>query len=1053
MDNEWTTDATAPQERDGSSNINNVLTPEDIRKLESTSTSPVATIMSGVTSQSTPAGLAGSGPIETASGNEPDSDPPGFPGAFPETPADETTGFSVNPIPQTSGAGNPINLAPGEKVPGPSTLTSNATSSTARDDTALERIANDLEKTFGISPLPATSGTGNPVQLAAGEKVPPSKSFTDNTINSFVTTDEESYNKVAGPPQLPDVVTPQSERNNRENGWFNLPPISGSMIPESSLPLSGTSNEGRDPGVTIQSAGANSTTAALAGQVPLEPRGRPEMIPRGQQDEVSSNQEATNQTSGPDSSAVRGSSDRQPDETIAKGRNPDANIQSVGPSSTTAKLAGEVPLEPGSVPGGLPEVYQGDNVPEGGNVGPSSTTSKPAGEVPLQPGSVPGGLPEVYQGENTPEGGNVRPSSTASKPAGEVPLHPGSVPGGLPEVYQGEDLPEGGRTDDVTIQSIGENASTNRLAGDVPLEPRNPPRGRPENHQGNEDSGERKVDDFTIQSSGANTTTAALAGNVPRERPRVPEVVQESQQTAGFPPEASANPEALREKAALEEELESKVSKEPVTSEGVGGDAAGQRSLGEKTTSLLSHVLPASVVQSIDDINKGSTQGSMVPGFVKDTLGGGNKGITPSSMVPGFVKDTLGGGDKSTNQGSILPDFVKDTLGGGSKGTQDSASEDNQGIERSASKDNQAIQGSASKDNQAIQGSASGGNHGIAIAPTVPDVVQESITESHQSPEAAASTNAVEEKKAVESELLDHVKPVEATGEPAPSASVALSGETNQYTQGSTSEGSHGIAIAPTVPDVVQESIAESHQSPEAAASTDVVEEKKAVESELLEHVKPVEAMGEPAPSASVALSGKAPVPTSTAQATDDITDVGTNDIAAPDPTSKAPVKRAMAEAIQTRHDSGDISPLSYPVRGIPEGPDVVYHLGTEISSPAVDATVSQTVPQTVPHVVDPPVSETVTEGLPQTVQPTAPQAVSESVPQAVHPKNTQTGSSVNTSVPTSSTPQKSRAEAIPASSTKSTQAASEASASSDKKSKRASGFFGKLKQKFSHKE
>jgi hypothetical protein len=561
------------------------------------------------------------------------------------------------------------------------------------------------------------------------------------------------------------------------------------------------------------------------------------------------------------------------------------------------------------------------------------------------------------------------------------------------------------------------------------------------------------VDDFTIQSSGANTTTAALAGNVPRERPRVPEVVQESQQTAGFPPEASANPEALREKAALEEELESKVSKEPVTSEGVGGDAAGQRSLGEKTTSLLSHVLPASVVQSIDDINKGSTQGSMVPGFVKDTLGGGNKGITPSSMVPGFVKDTLGGGDKSTNQGSILPDFVKDTLGGGSKGTQDSASEDNQGIERSASKDNQAIQGSASKDNQAIQGSASGGNHGIAIAPTVPDVVQESITESHQSPEAAASTNAVEEKKAVESELLDHVKPVEATGEPAPSASVALSGETNQYTQGSTSEGSHGIAIAPTVPDVVQESIAESHQSPEAAASTDVVEEKKAVESELLEHVKPVEAMGEPAPSASVALSGKAPVPTSTAQATDDITDVGTNDIAAPDPTSKAPVKRAMAEAIQTRHDSGDISPLSYPVRGIPEGPDVVYHLGTEISSPAVDATVSQTVPQTVPHVVDPPVSETVTEGLPQTVQPTAPQAVSESVPQAVHPKNTQTGSSVNTSVPTSSTPQKSRAEAIPASSTKSTQAASEASASSDKKSKRASGFFGKLKQKFSHKE
>jgi hypothetical protein len=310
----------------------------------------------------------------------------------------------------------------------------------------------------------------------------------------------------------------------------------------------------------------------------------------------------------------------------------------------------------------------------------------------------------------------------------------------------------------------------------------------------------------------------------------------------------------------------------------------------------------------------------------------------------------------------MLPGFVKDTLGGGNEGTQASASEDDQGLERSTSEGNQAIQGSANDSN-------------------------------------------------------------------------------------------NGIAIAATVPDVVQESITESHQSPEAAASTDVVEEKKAVESELLEHVKPVEAMGEPAPSASVALSEKAPVPTSTAQATDDITDVGTNDIAAPDPTSKVPVKRAMAEAIQTRHDSGDISPLSYPVKGIPEGPDVVYNLGTETYSPAVHPAASQTVPQTVPHGFNPPVSEKVTESVPQTAQPTVPQPVSERVPQAVHPTNPQIGSSVTTSVPTSSTPQKSRAEAIPASSTKSTHAASEASASSDKKSKRASGFFGKLKQKFSHKE
>jgi hypothetical protein len=67
------------------------------------------------------------------------------------------------------------------------------------------------------------------------------------------------------------------------------------------------------------------------------------------------------------------------------------------------------------------------------------------------------------------------------------------------------------------------------------------------------------------------------------------------------------------------------------------------------------------------------------------------------------------------------------------------------------------------------------------VAPNVPDVVAESQKEAHASPEAAASVEAVGEKKAVEAELLEEVKKVTATGDPAPAVSpnndAALSDE------------------------------------------------------------------------------------------------------------------------------------------------------------------------------------------------------------------------------------------------------------------------------------
>jgi hypothetical protein len=791
--------------------------------------------MSRITPQSITAGLAGNVSKESTSGQEFNPEASGLPGAFPETPADEITGFSVNPIPETPGIGNPISLAPGEKVPDPRTLTSNTIASTARDDISLAKSADDPQQTFGVSPLPATSGIGNPIKLGPGEKVPPSDSFTQNTINTFVTTDEESYNKGSGAPQLPNVVTPQDERNNRENSLFSLPAISGSMIPESSLPLLGTSKGEQDPGVTIQSAGPNSSTAALAGQVPLEPRGIPQVIPRDPQDDEASEQQ----------------------------RKPGPTIQSSGPNSSTAALAGQVPLEPRA--GGSSSAGRDRDV-NIQSVGPSSTTAKLAGEVPLEPPITPRGIAEKRRGGD-PDGGkaddvtiqSVGANATTAGLAGNVPLEPRIPPRGTSDSQQRSDGQEGDRFRDATIQSAGANASTAGLAGNVPLEPRNPPKRAPKDHQGGGDSQGGGPGNFTIQSAGANATTAGLAGNVPFEPRGVPEIVQESQQAAGFAPEASANAEALREKAELEKELESKVPEEPPTSEGIGGVAAGVASLtsstGAGSTSLPSRGLPTSVLHSIDEINKGSAKGPSVPGAVQDSV---------------------------------------------SRGTQ-------------------------------------------------------------------------------------------------------------------------GIAIAPTVPDVVQESIVKAHQSPEAAASTILVDERKAVESELLSHVKLEEAVGEPAPSASAALSGKAPAPTK---------DLG-HDVAAADATSRGPGQSALAEATQNRHDSRDISPMSHPVGGS-RGP--------------------QTGPQTVPP--GPQIgSQTVPQTGPQTIHQTAPQAAPQTASQAIPQPMPQLGPSVTTGVATSSTPQKSRAEPIPASSSRPTQATSEASASSDKRSKRASGFFGKLKHKFSHKD
>lgn len=115
---------------------------------------------------------------------------------------------------------------------------------------------------LSVKPLPATNGAANPVKLAPGEPVPDPSTIHTNTVESTVRTDKEGYEADASDPSFLKKEEPKADA-------LSVPPVpAGGLIPESSLPMNPP--ETSEPGVTIQSAHPTSTTAALAGQVPLE---------------------------------------------------------------------------------------------------------------------------------------------------------------------------------------------------------------------------------------------------------------------------------------------------------------------------------------------------------------------------------------------------------------------------------------------------------------------------------------------------------------------------------------------------------------------------------------------------------------------------------------------------------------------------------------------------------------------------------------------------------------------------------------------------------------
>ncbi|KAG6258085.1 hypothetical protein E4U49_006575 [Claviceps purpurea] len=437
---------------------------------------------------------------------------------------------------------------------------------------------------------------------------------------------------------------------------------------------------------------------------------------------------------------------------------------------------------PSDVPGGFPatplnETPNLEN--ETVSVKPLPASAGIGNPIQLAPGEK---IPDSITAQNTNEHVKLDKASYEKSDAlpsalpltTEIPSVSGTM---IPE----SSLPMGGdffEAANVAISSVGAGSTTATLAGQVPLEPK---KDVAISSVGADSTtatlaGQVPLEskkDVTISSVGADSTTATLAGQVPLESKQatVPDVVKESQEKAGVSPEASAVPAEVKDKAKVEEEIKNTVPEVPAASVGTAsGEAENKESTGAATIAAAAAIGSAAVAATVATAAKLSDDATSAAQTAKTTAA-----ETVNNNLPDSIKDSL-------------PVAAQNAL----------ASE-----KKESSVDD--------------------------ISSKVPEEVKESIAAAGESPEAAVSTSAVQDKEAVEAELLKEVKETSAVTEVAKSDAAEKKES----------------SVAAGVPEEVKESIAAAGQSPEAAASTSAVQEKEAVEAELLKEVKEVPAVAD----------------------------------------------------------------------------------------------------------------------------------------------------------------------------------------------------------------
>jgi hypothetical protein len=762
----------------------------------------------------------------------------------PELKSKDLDAFGVAPLPATAGIGNPIALAAGEKVPEPSSFHNNTIDSGVHDDPELK--SKDLNA-FGVAPIPATAGIGNPVHLEPGEAVPHHSTLTSNTVDSSVKLDKASYEKSdSGAPQLPPVLTPGSEQEAfGAKSVFGLgPAVGGTFIPESSLPMGEKAVS--DVGPMVSSVAPQSTTNELAGQQPILARGVPEVVAESHEQAHVSPEAAANPEAVQDKSELENE--------LKQKVSPEAAISSVAPQSTTNELAGQQPTLPRGVPDVVAESQEQAHVSPEAAANPEAVQDKTELENELkqkvteEPAAAESsGVPQVV--EESQEKADVSPEAAANPEAVEekaqvedelkqkVPEQPatassgifGNSERGITGAIAGGALAAGGAAaagafalrqkatettgkdpvaalpksvQDALPESIvgGNTTSADTNTSDLP-KPATAPSETPSNNErgitgaiaggaataggavaagafalrqkATETTGKdpvaalpKSVQD-TLPGSvvgGATTSANTDAAGLPLAPATVPHVVEESQERAHVEPEAAANPEAVVEKADVEEELKQKVPEAPATAESglLGKSEAGL--LGNSGSGLLGSSGPG-LLSGIDS-NKG----------VAGAVAGGAVAVGAAAAGGAYALNQKVHETTGTDAMSKLPKSVQDSINNmNSKGTT--------APETTSTAPSTAIPNAAiSQDPSLPQQTAIG--EGVTVpsevnapkaASGVPEEVIHSQQEAHVSPEAAANPEAVLEKKAMEQELQSSVKPVEASGEPAPTVTAATS--------------------------------------------------------------------------------------------------------------------------------------------------------------------------------------------------------------------------------------------------------------------------------------
>ena len=523
-------------------------------------------------------------------------------------------------------------------------------------------------------------------------------------------------------------------------------------------------------------------------------------------------------------------------EDIKKTEAPLELLNTVTPTSTTSKMAGEQPIRALPIDEQV-EAQKPTDIALLNTVTPTSTTAQLAGQQPIETRQKHTEAPledlpkETPSGSDIPGGFPITPANELDKFFGVNPLP--AAEGGVNPITlaPGEKVPE-----TIAAQNLHSNVKLDKesyeksdaipgLPTDLPPVSKNtiPESSLPI-------SG---FQDNTLSSVAPTSTTAALAGQVPVES-HVPEVVRESQQKAHVAPDASVNPLEVHEKAQVEEELKEKVPVAPATSEGtaVHGTDKSENDVASNLAALAATAGGAVIAAGI---------------AIRDTVQ--EQAAPIVSEASKNIQETAAPYITTAAETAHheLPESVKQSL---PVSAQDAIAE------RAAQAQEERIE---------------------EISPEVPAEVNASIVAARQDPEAAANTEAVEEKRLVEQELLQHVKPVAAgdhtkDSDLAPSVpagvkdSFAKSGESPEaaaHTQAveekriveqelreevkpvAATHEAKDSSLAPTVPVTVQDSILESGKNPEAAGNTEAVQEKSAVEQELLKEVKPVPAVDE----------------------------------------------------------------------------------------------------------------------------------------------------------------------------------------------------------------